>query len=54
MTELTGIMDEMVARARGFPEVVTDFINFMRQTTTTFELEKRAICGFQKDAERIN
>ena len=38
VTELTGVTDEMVARARGFPEVVTDFINFIRQTTTTFEL----------------
>ena len=33
----------MVARAQGFPEVVTDFINFIRQTTTTFELEKQIL-----------
>ena len=39
--ELTGITDEMVARARSFSEVVTDFINFIKQTTTTFQLENR-------------
>ena len=41
ITELTGISNEDVARAPALPEVLFSFIHFMRDTTTTFHVEKK-------------
>ena len=41
ITELTGISNEQVASAPAFPEVIFNFVFFMRQSATTFQVEKR-------------